>query len=181
LSLSLAALLVEALLRVDQISAVDHDALLHADRPAALLHRQRFNLVRRVAGVGDELEVEFGGLADDLLELGGVLKSRHLDQHPVQALLRDHGLLGAHRVDASVQHLDRLRDGVPHLVGDGRVGERQLDTAVGLRHIEGPAVAAGERAADRLAQRLQQAVGLVALGLVGDAHHNAARLGRDAA
>ena len=57
-------LLVEALLRVDQILSVNHDALLGTtDRPAALLHGQRLDLVRRVAGVGDELEVELGGLS----------------------------------------------------------------------------------------------------------------------
>ena len=152
----LAGLLVEALLGVDQVLAVDHHALLHGDRAAALLHRQRFDLVRRIAGVGDELEVELGGLADDLLELGGVLKPGHLDQHPARALLGDFGLLRAHRVDAAVQDLDRLRHGVAHLVGDGGVGQGQLNPAVGLRDVEGAAVAAGKRAADRLAQRLQQ-------------------------
>ena len=53
----LAGLLVEALLGVDQVRAVDHDPLLHGDRPAALLHRQAFHLVRRIAGIGRQLEV----------------------------------------------------------------------------------------------------------------------------
>ena len=140
----LAGLLVEALLRVDQILAVDHDALLHRDRPAALLHRQGLDLVRRIAGIGDEPEVELGGLADDLLELRRVLKARHLDQHAVGALLLDDRLLGAHRVDAAVQHLDRLRHRVAHLVGDRGVGQRQLHAAVGFGDVEGAAVAAGQ-------------------------------------
>ena len=59
-------------------------------------------------------------------------KPRHLDQHAVDALLLDHRLLGAHRVDAAVQHLDRLRHGVAHLVGDRGVGQRELDAGVGL-------------------------------------------------
>ena len=48
----LAGLLVEALLSVDQVLAVDHHALLHGDRPAALLHRQLLDLVRRIARIG---------------------------------------------------------------------------------------------------------------------------------
>ena len=102
------------------------------DRPAALLHRQRLDLVRRIARIGDELEVELGGLADDLLELGRVLKPGHLDQHAVDALLLDHGLLGAHGVDAAVQHLDRLRHRVAHLVGDRRRRSASAGRRVGF-------------------------------------------------
>ena len=76
----LAGLLIEALLGVNQIRAVDHDALLNRDRPPAFLHRQGFDLIWRIAGVRDQLEVELGGLANDLLEPGRVLKARHLDQ-----------------------------------------------------------------------------------------------------
>src|SRR5271166_5989982 len=177
----LAGLLVEALLRVDQIFAVDHDALLDLDRPAAFLHWQRLDLIRRIARVGDEPEVELGGLPDDLLELRRVLKPGHLDQHAVDALLLDHRFLGAHRVDATIEHFDRLRHGVAHFIAYRRISQGQLDSRVGLGHLEAAPVAGGQRAADRLAQRLQQREGLFAIPGVRDADEHAARLGRDAA
>src|SRR6202044_3365560 len=80
----LAALLVEALLRVDQVLAVDHDPLLHLNRPAALLHRQRLGLVRRIARIGYQAELELGGLADHVLERRRVLAARRLNQHAVR-------------------------------------------------------------------------------------------------
>ena len=62
----------------------------------------------RLAGVGDEAELELGGGAEQLLQLGRVLQARHLDDDAVDALLLDVGLLGAGAVEAAVQHFDRL-------------------------------------------------------------------------
>ena len=79
------------------------------------------------------------------------------------------------------KHFDRLPDRVTHLVGGGRVGQRQPNAVGALRHVERAAVSARERAADRLAQRLQKLERLGALARVGDPDHDRARLDRDAA
>ena len=176
-----AGLLVKALLRVDEILAVNHDSLLHLDRAATLLHRQRLGLVRRVAGICDKTELKLGGLADHVLQRRRVLAARRFDQHAVRTLLLDDGLLGAHRVDAAVQHLDRLPDRVTHLVGDCSVRQRQPHAIGGLRHIERSSVSSRERATDRLAQRLEKIERLGALARIGDADNDCSRLNPDAA
>ena len=79
------------------------------------------------------------------------------------------------------EHFDRLPDRVTHLVGDRRVGQRQPHAIGGLRHIERAAVSSGERASDRLAQRLEKLERLGALGRIGDADDDRPRLSRDAA
>src|SRR6185437_6558024 len=158
-----------------------HHHLLFDLNVAALLHLQRLDLARRVAGVGDEAEGQLGGGADEFLQLRRVLQSRHLDQHAIGALALDVGFLGARGVEATVEHLDRLRDGAPHLVVDGRVGQRHPYDAVIVGDTQQPAARAPYRAADRLIEGLEQLQRLGALGGFGDAHDNAAWLHADAA
>ena len=113
--------------------------------------RQDLALARRIARIGDEAEFELGGRAEQILDLGGVLQARHLDQDAVGALLLDVGLLGAGAVEAAVEHLDRLADRVADLVGRRRLGELELDRAVAVvGNVERVAGRAGQRAADAL-------------------------------
>ena len=145
----------------------------------ALLLGQRLDFARRIAGIGDQAELQLGGGAEQILHLGRVLKARHFDEHAVDALLLDVGLLGAGAVEAAVQHLDRLGDGVADLFGDRGLGQQQLHRAVaGVGNVERMAGRAGQRAADVLIERPQQLERARALGRVGDAHHDAARLHR---
>ena len=88
--------------------------------PACCL-RQHLNIAGRCASIGDEAELQLGGRAEEVLQLGRVLQARHLDQHAVDALLLDVGLLGAGAVEAAVEHLDRLRHCTADLVGDRRL------------------------------------------------------------
>ncbi len=66
--------------------------------------------------------------------------------------------------------------------GDGGFRQQQLHRAVaGVGNVERMPGRAGQRAADVLIERPQQLQRARALGRVGDAHHDAARLHRDAA
>ncbi len=96
---------VEAGLRVDEILARHHHALLDRDRARTVRLRQRLVVAGRLAGVGDEPELELGGGAEQVLQLRRVLQARHLDEHAVGALLLDVGLLGAGAVQAAVRAL----------------------------------------------------------------------------
>ena len=103
------AVLVEALLGVGQLVAGDHrrgagrrspplpSAIGRTWLPAGA--RPCCDLLR-VGGQVDQLELEPGGLADQLLQRLGVLDARHLDQDAVGALVDDGDFLGALRVDA---------------------------------------------------------------------------------
>src|SRR5579883_1853360 len=176
------AVLVEARLRVDQVLALHHHPFFDRDRRAAILLRQFLDLVRRLAGLGDEAEFQLGGGAENLLEPGRVLQARHLYQDAVGAFLLDVRLGRAERVDAAAQHFDRLRDGASNLVLDRRIGERHLDRAlVGLVDVERMARRADHGVADRLVELPQKLQRLVALRGVGDPHLNAALLHGDAA
>ena len=85
------AVLVEALLGVDQLVARDHHPALDRDPPAAVGHRQDLAAgrraalrdLRRVGGQVDQLELEPRGLADQALQRLGILDARHLDEDPV--------------------------------------------------------------------------------------------------
>ena len=148
IDVGLAGARIEARLRVDEVLARHHHALLHRDR-AALLLRQHLDFARRIAGIGDQAELQLGGRAQQILDLRRVLQARHLDQDAVGALLLDVGFLGAGAVEAAVEHFDRLGDGMADLFGDRRVGQLELDRAVaGVGNVERMAGRAGQRAAD---------------------------------
>ena len=59
-------------------------------------------------------------LADQLLELGRVLQSRHLHQDAVATLAHDLRLGRAHGVDAPAHRLDSGADGIGDAVAAGR-------------------------------------------------------------
>ena len=117
-------------LRVDQHVAADHDPLAHdigagAD-PRLLALRRRQNLVagrqmpaarvfERGAGV-DQLKRQLGGLAEQRLDVLGIVDARQLDEDAVLPLAFDRRLLGAGFVDAPADDLDRLVD---RLAGGG--------------------------------------------------------------
>ena len=98
-----AGLLVEALAGIGQAVAGHHHPPLHHDLLRRLVlvlvqHRQDFIADGRGAGVGigllvHQLEGHLGGLAQDFLELGGILQARHLHQDAVFAGQFDGGLL----------------------------------------------------------------------------------------
>ncbi len=72
-------------------------------------------------------------LAEDLLELRGVLKPGHLHQNTLAALRLDGGLGRAERVEAPVEHLHALRHRGAHALFDTVVGERSGNAVAVLR------------------------------------------------
>jgi hypothetical protein len=62
-------------------------------------------------------------LAENLLQLGGVLQARHLHEDALAAFSLDRRLRRSDRVDAPLQHLDALRHGGAHARLDALVGE----------------------------------------------------------
>ena len=84
------AVLVEALLGVDQLVARHHHPALDRDRAGAVGHRQHLAPGRRAAlrdlvrvgGQVDQLELEPRGLADQVLQRLGILDARDLDEDP---------------------------------------------------------------------------------------------------
>ena len=114
----LARALVEAGLRVGQVLALHHDALLDRIRAGDLPRRvelvEHVDVGRIVAGVGDEAEFELRGRAENFLEAIRVLQARHLHEDAVGALALDVRLGRAERVDAPADDFDRLVDGAAH-------------------------------------------------------------------
>ena len=81
------------------------------------MRRQR--LLRRHRQV-DHAEIELRGLAENLLQPRRVLQARHLHQNAVGALALDRRLDQAELVDAALDDLDRLIDGLADALGDRR-------------------------------------------------------------
>ena len=111
------AVLVEALLGVDELLAGNHDAALDSNPTVAIGHGQYLAARRRTTGgdlgrIGievDQLEFQPGGLADQLLQRLGVLDARDLDENPPLALVDDGDFLGAARIDSAADNIARDR------------------------------------------------------------------------
>ncbi len=114
---------VEARLRVDEIfTRHDGQFLQHIPGAAALifplaglvdLEPERctaFLGFRSGNRVVDFVERELGRLADQLLELAGILQTRELDQDAVLALANNSRFSGAQRVDTAIDGFDGRRD-----------------------------------------------------------------------
>ena len=84
---------VEARLRIGQVLALNHDALLDGNLAGFFDLIQKFDLGRICARLGDEAEFELRRLAENFLELFRVLQARHLDENAVVALALDIRLL----------------------------------------------------------------------------------------
>ena len=173
---------IEARLRVDQVFALDDDALLDGE-VALVLRRQGLDVAGRRAGVGDEPELELRRRAEDLLQPPRVLQARHLDEDAVRALALDVGLGRAQRVDAPAQHLDGLVDGLAHALVDAGLRDREHDQPFGLLgDLDGALPAAlPKQAAHGRRELVQLGNQLLAFGGVGHANADAARLDVDAA
>ena len=87
-----AALLIEAGLRVGQILALHHDLLLDGDLALLIGLVELLDLRRVLARLGDEAEFELRRLAENGLELLGVLQAGHLHEDAVVALTLDRRL-----------------------------------------------------------------------------------------
>ncbi len=105
------------------------------------------------------------------LQLGRVLQARHLHQDTVGALPLDHRLDRAELVDAALDDLDRLFDGLADALGNGRLRHRQADQpAAGIADLKAALAAGAEQTAERLRQLAQLCQGRRQLGISGDAH-----------
>ena len=97
------------------------------------------------------------GLPENLLELVGVLKARHLDKDALAALGLDGGLGRAERIKPAVEHLQALCHRGAHARLDTRIGQRGVIAAVILLqlHLADGALAKKARL-DRRGERLQR-------------------------
>ena len=115
----LAGLLIETGAGIGEPVARHHHPALDQNRGKSLTagrrvgHRQQLVFRRHCGRVGiggfiHHLKAHLGGLAQDGLELGGILQARDFHHDAVVTLSRDSGLAGAHFVDAAVHHFQRL-------------------------------------------------------------------------
>ncbi len=177
----LAAALVEAGLRVGQILALHHDLLLDADLLGLVGLLHLLGLGGALPRVGDEAELEFRGLAENCLELLGVLQPRHLHDDAIVALAHDARLARAKRVDAAADHFDRLIHGAANLLGEAGVRDIDAHEAVAIVGDFERRRAGADSVGVALRERLQLRDNLGAVAGVGNAQLDAARLLADAA
>ncbi len=112
-------------------------------------------------------------LADQLLELGGIGKPRHLHENAAGALAHDIGLGGAHGVDAPPHGLDRGRDRIARALSQTSVGGGDREAAaLACLHVDIGSGGAENRIAERLHHQLQRLERSIALFGLGDAHLN---------
>ena len=174
--------LVETRLRIGQVAAGDEHLLLDdvGDLRRGRTHQHlgvgrypaRLRLIRRHRAV-DHAEFHLGGLAQDVLELGRILQARHLHQDAVGALPLDQRLHSAEFVDATLDDLDRLFDGLADAVGDGGLRNSQPDQpAAGVADFERALAAGADQSAQRLRQLAQLAERVLQVGIL-DADLNA--------
>src|SRR2546423_11298409 len=85
-----------------------------------------------------------------------ILKAGDLHQDAIVALALDHRFDRAELVDAALDDLDRLLDGLAHALDNGRLRESQADqSATSIGDVEVALVARAEQAANRLRQITQ--------------------------
>ena len=114
-------------------------------------------LIRRHGAV-DHAEFHLGGLAQDGFELGRVLQARHLHQDAIGALPLNQRLDGAELVDAALDDLDRLLDGLADAIGDRGLRHAKPDQpAAGVGNFERALAVGAKQAAERLRQLTQLA------------------------
>ena len=133
----LAGPLVEARLRVGQILALHHDPLLHRERSAArCCIGNDLDLVGGSPGSATRRNSSLAVVPDHFLSLscpaGPALRSAR-GSAPCRWMMVSLVPIASMR---RLQHFDRLLDRAADLVGDRRVGQRQPDAVVGLRHVE---------------------------------------------
>ena len=93
--------------------------------------RDPLDQIGGVRGLVDQLEFEFGGLAEQVLQRLRILEAGHLDDDPVRPLAHDRRFAGAELVDAAAHDLGRvLHRGIDRLREPG-VGRLQ-DEAAGI-------------------------------------------------
>src|SRR5262249_7882639 len=99
----------------------------------------------------ENAEIELGGLAQEFLESLRVLQARHLHQDAVDALALDQRLDGAKLIDAPLNDLDRLVDGLADAFEDRGIRERERDEpATDIDDVERALAGGAHDAADRL-------------------------------
>ena len=133
------------------------------------------------------VERQPGGLADDRLELGGILLARHLHEDAAGALAHDGRLGRPVRIDAPPHRLDRCRHGVARALTQAGLGRRDGEAAaLAAAHLHVGAGAAQQRVAegpDDLPQGLEGGVPVLRLreahldGVAGDADRGDGDLG----
>ena len=105
----------------------------------------------------DHAKIEFGGLAENLLQSRRVLQTGHLHQNAVGAFALDRRLDQAELVDAALDDLDRLIDGLANALDDRRVRWRKRDEAAILADIDASLARRAEYARQGLRQFAQLA------------------------
>ena len=110
-----------------------------------------------------------------------VAKPGHLHQDAIGALALDQRLHGAEFVDAALDDLNRLLDGLADPIGDRGRRHGQADhAAAGVADVEASLAAGAEQTADRLRQFAQLRQRRRQIGFLGDADLDAVALGRKA-
>jgi hypothetical protein len=180
-----AGALVEAGLRVDEIAAGNHRTLLN-DILGSPLPVENFRIGRRVRRrrlfrrhrLIDHAKIELGGFAQNLLEPRGILQARNLHENAEGAFTLDGRLDQSELVDAALDNLDRLIDGLAHAFRQRCVRRRQCDQAGILSDIDAALPRSAEYPRQRLRQLAQLGHCVIDIGVAGNAHFDAVAVDR---
>ena len=107
------------------------------------------------------------------LEPRRILQARHLHQDAVDAFALDGRLDQAELVDAPLDDLDRLIDGLADALGERGVGRRERDDAGVRRHVDTALSRRAEDAGQRRRQFAQLGERVVDVGIARDVHLHA--------
>ena len=118
----------------------------------------------------DHAEIELGGLSQQRLEMRRILQARHLHQDTVEPFTLDGRLDQADLVDAALDDLDRLIDGLANPLGDGGIGRRQRNQAAIVGDIDIALAGGAGETRYRLRQFAQLAQRIVDVGVARDVH-----------
>ena len=176
----LAGALVEAGLGVDEIGA-GHENAFFDEIFLSAFAVEDFRVLRHVGGRCllrrfrrvDHAEVELRGLAENLLQPRRILQARHLHENAAGALALDGRLDQAKLVDAALDDLDRLIDGLADAFDDRRVRRGQRDQAASLGDVDAALARGTEYTGQRLRQLAQLADGVIHVTVARDAYLHA--------
>ena len=152
--------------------------------PVAGRNARLLGLLRRDAGM-HLVEAQPRGLADQLLERGGILQARHLHEDARASLADDGRLGGAERIDAAAYRFDRRADGISDAALQACFGRSDDDqSALGLGQLDvGDGGAHDTGLLHQATQFAHGGIGVLRLGepylnrVVGDAEARKADLG----
>ncbi len=112
----------------------------------------------------------FAVLPRHLLQPRRILQTRHLHQNAVDALALDARFDETELVDAALDDLDRLIDGLADPLGDRRLGRRQRDQAGVFADVNVALSRGAEEPGHRLRQGAQLAQRVIDVGRARDVH-----------